>query len=62
MTITGVPVSINSEMTLVDAIITVDFAELSAQFAGRAACNRSRSSRQLRGAVGVKVTNQRPWK
>lgn len=60
MTISGVPVSLNSVQSLVDCIVTVDFAELAAYHACSAAFNKQKRSRMLNGTIEVRATNQRP--
>jgi len=62
MTIAGVPVSLNSQMSLVDCIVTVDFAELAAYHASRASFNKQKRSRMLGGIIEIRATNQRPYK
>jgi hypothetical protein len=59
MTITGVPVCLNSQRSLVDCIVTVDFAELAAYHACSAAFNKQKRSRMLGGTIEVRATNQR---
>jgi len=60
MTIAGVPVSMNSVLSLVDCVVTVDFAELAAYHACSAAFNKSKCARMLGGTIQVRATNQRP--
>lgn len=60
MTIAGVPVSLNSVSSLVDCVVTVDFAELAAYHACSAAFNKQKRSRMLGGTIEVRATNQRP--
>jgi hypothetical protein len=60
MTITNVPVSMNSQQSLVDCIVTVDFAELAAYHACSAAFNKAKRARMLNGTIEVRATNQRP--
>lgn len=60
MTIAGVPVSLNSVLSLVDCVVTVDFAQLAAYKACNAAFSKSKRSRMLGDTIEVRVTNQRP--
>jgi len=60
LTLIGVPVSINSELTLADAIVTVDFGKIAIQRIGRAVCSPQKTSRLLSGAIVVQATNLRP--
>lgn len=60
MTIAGVPVSLNGQMSLVDCVVTVDFAELAAYHACSAAFNKQKRARMLDGTIEVRATNQRP--
>lgn len=61
MTITGVPVSLNGEMSLVDCLVTVDFAQLAAYHACGAAFNKQKRSRMLGDTIEVRAMNQRPY-
>jgi len=61
MTIAGVPVSLNSHLSLVDCIVTVDFAQLAAYHACSAAFNKQKRSRMLGDIIEVRATNQRPY-
>lgn len=60
-TITGVPVSMNGQMSLVDCVVTVDFAELAAYHACSAAYSKAKRARMLDGTIEVRATNQRPY-
>lgn len=60
MTITGVPVSLNSVLSLVDCVVTVDFAQIAAYKAANATFCKSKRSRMLGNAIEVRATNQRP--
>lgn len=60
MTITSVPVCLNSQQSLVDCIVTVDFAELAAYHACSAAFNKQKRARMLGDIIEVRATNQRP--
>lgn len=61
MTITGIPVSLNSQLSLVDCIVTVDFARIAAEKASSAAFSKSKRSRMLGDIIEVRATNQRPY-
>lgn len=60
MTITGVPVSMNSQLLLVNCIVTVDFAQLAAERACSAAFSKQKRSRILGDTIEVRATNLRP--
>lgn len=59
VTITGCPVSLNGQLMLADAIVTVDFAELAAQRICNAVSSKSKKATVAFGAVIVQATNVR---
>jgi hypothetical protein len=61
LTLTGVPVSLNGQLSLADAIVTVDFADLAARRIGNAVSSPRKTSLMLGGAIVVQATNLRAW-
>ena len=51
LTLTGVPVSLNGQLSLADAIVTVDFADLAARRIGNAVSSPRKTSLMLGGAM-----------
>jgi len=59
MTITGVPVSFNGKVSIADAVVTVDFAQVAVQRIANAVYSDRKQARLLRGAVVVRAVNHR---
>lgn len=59
MTITGVPMNVNNEPLLADAVMTVDFAQIACECLSGAAFSVKRKATRLGGSIVVKATNIR---
>ena len=62
MTITGVTVSLNGKVSVADAVVTVDFAQVAVQRIANAVSSDRKQARLLRGAVVVRAVNHRDKK
>lgn len=62
VTITGIPISLNGQVALADAVVAVDFAAIAAECVGSAAFTLKKTATRMRGAIVVKATNVRPRK
>lgn len=62
MTIEGIPISMNGQMSLVDAVVCVDFAQIAAKMACGAAYTKAKKSTAMDSSIVVKAINQRPLK
>lgn len=58
-TITGVPIWLNSERLLVDAVVTVDFTKIAAERACNAYASKRKKSMVMGDAIVVQATNVR---